>query len=92
MVVWYPRKTWQDALRLQREGIEPQAFRAVRAPAIMLHGDSDPHPGRATYEVLRRWMPRVDYVELPKCGHTPWLERAARAEFLHRLDAWLRSA
>jgi pimeloyl-ACP methyl ester carboxylesterase len=35
-------ETWNDALRLQREGIEPAAFRSVSARVLMIHGDVDP--------------------------------------------------
>jgi len=82
-------ETWQDCLRLQREGIEPAAFAAIHAPVIMLHGDDDPHPGPATHALLRRWMPQLEYVGFPRCGHEPWTERHARDTFLAALRAWL---
>lgn len=82
-------ETWQDCLRLQREGIEPAAFAAIHAPVIMLHGDDDPHPGPATHALLRRWMPQLEYVGFPRCGHEPWTERHAREAFLAALRTWL---
>lgn len=82
-------ETWADALRLQREGIEPAAFAAITCPVLMLHGDDDPHPGRATFEHLRRFMPRLQYRGFPRCGHRPWAERHARDPFLAALREWL---
>lgn len=82
-------QTWSDVLRLQREGAEPAAFTSIRAPALQLHGADDPHPGRATHALLRRFVPHLRYEELRRCGHEPWLERHAREPFLARLASWL---
>jgi pimeloyl-ACP methyl ester carboxylesterase len=76
-------------VRLQRDGIYPTAFAAIDAPVLMLHGDADPHPGRLTSEDLRTYIPHLEYRELPKCGHSPWLERQARHTFFETLKAWL---
>ena len=72
-------------------GCELARFAAIRAPVLMIHGAADPRPGRATFEVPRVPVPRMEYVELAKCGHTPWRERRARAEFFDVLTAWSRS-
>jgi pimeloyl-ACP methyl ester carboxylesterase len=82
-------ETWKDVLRLQAEGIEPKAFAVVTAPARMFHGADDPHPGPMIRDALARHVPHLDYVEFPRCGHSPWLERAAREPFLASLTAWL---
>jgi pimeloyl-ACP methyl ester carboxylesterase len=82
-------ETWSDALRLQADGVEPAAFSAIRAPAIMLHGEDDPHPGRATWELLRRWVPELEYEGFSRCGHEPWRERHAQEPFMVALRAWL---
>ena len=39
-------ETWNDVLRRQDDGIEPQAFAAITAPVLMLHGD----------DALRTWL------------------------------------
>lgn len=85
------RETWADVLRLQAEGVEPAAFAAVTCPVLMLHGDEDPHPGPATYELLRRFIPQLQYQGFPRCGHRPWAERHAREPFLAALGEWLES-
>jgi pimeloyl-ACP methyl ester carboxylesterase len=83
------RETWADVLRLQAEGVEPAAFTAVTCPALMLHGDDDPHPGPATFALLRRFVPQLQYRGFPRCGHRPWVERYARESFLAALREWL---
>ncbi len=83
-------ETWGDMLRLQREGVYPAAFAAVRAPVLMLHGEDDPHPGEMIRESLARAMPQLEYESFGRCGHYPWIERAARVAFLGRLREWLR--
>ena len=84
-------ETWADVLGLQRDGVEPAAFAAITAPVLMLHGDHDPHPGPATFELLRENIPQLEYVGFSRCGHTPWKERHARAEFFATLLAWLHT-
>jgi pimeloyl-ACP methyl ester carboxylesterase len=83
------RETWDDMMRLQCEGVYPAAFAAVRAPVLMVHGSVDPHPGRMIHESLERYIARIEYVELERCGHYPWLERSARDLFLSLLHEWL---
>ena len=55
----------------------------------MLHGADDPHPGPAIRDSLRPHLPQLEYREWDRCGHYPWLERAAREEFLVVLREWL---
>ena len=83
-------QTWRDVLRLQESGVHPKEFGKVRCPILMLHGRDDPHPGSLIVESLRETTPQVEYVELERCGHYPWLERAARTSFLTTLTTWLK--
>jgi pimeloyl-ACP methyl ester carboxylesterase len=82
-------ETWDDVLRLQRDGVEPAAFSRIRAPVLMLHGDYDPHPGTATRDFLRKYIPQLEYLEFPRCGHEPWRELYAREAFAAALCDWL---
>jgi pimeloyl-ACP methyl ester carboxylesterase len=82
-------QTWADMLRLQAFGEHPAAFRRIRAPVVMLHGEEDPHPGKLIRESLQAVLPGLEYIGLPKCGHYPWLERAARERFYTELRRWL---
>jgi len=83
-------ETWNDILRLQREGLEPQRFSRISCPVLMLHGDIDPHPGAATRDLLRQFIPHLQYAEFERCGHEPWKEQHARRPFLAALVKWLR--
>ena len=85
-------ETWKDVLRRQADGIEPQAFAAIRVPVLMLHGDDDPHPGVAICETLRPFLPQLEYVGIARCGHLPWLEQDGREPCLRALHTWLRAA
>ncbi len=83
-------QTWADMLRCQEDGTYPARLARVCEPVLMVHGDTDPHPGAMTRDTLRRYLPHLEYVGLDRCGHYPWLERHARAEFFETLRAWLR--
>jgi pimeloyl-ACP methyl ester carboxylesterase len=78
-------ETWQDMVRLQAEGVYPAAFSAIDAPVVMLHGAFDPHPGPLIRASLAPHVRRLEYREWERCGHTPWLERAVRDDFLATL-------
>jgi len=85
-------ETWADMIRLQEAGTYPQAFSDLRSPVLMLHGAGDPHPGAMIRDSLLPRVRRLEYVELDRCGHYPWLERHARRRFFETLEAWLRAA
>jgi pimeloyl-ACP methyl ester carboxylesterase len=82
-------ETWNDVIRLQDAGIEPQTFSQICAPVLMIHGDHDPHPGTATRDLLRRYIPHLEYLNLDRCGHEPWREQYARESFAATLCDWL---
>lgn len=84
-------ETWADMMRLQRDGTYPAAFAAIAVPVLMIHGEQDPHPGRSISRDLRTYIPRLEYQELPMCGHSPWLERQARRAFFEIVGAWLEA-
>jgi pimeloyl-ACP methyl ester carboxylesterase len=83
------RETWEDMIRLQADGTYPAAFAAVDVPVLMIHGDHDPHPGPMIRDSLLPHLPHLEYREIPRCGHYPWIEREAREGFLADLRAWL---
>jgi hypothetical protein len=37
-------------------------------------------------------MPQLEYREWARCGHYPWIERAARDDFFACLRSWLTAA
>ncbi|MCK9356484.1 MAG: alpha/beta hydrolase [Dehalococcoidia bacterium] len=81
--------SWRDMLRLQRAGVYPAEFSRITAPVLMVHGDCDPHPGGMIRDTLASVLPQLQYLELLRCGHYPWLERHARDEFFAALRDWL---
>ena len=83
------RETWSDAVSLQEQGIQPAEFAAVKAPVTMIHGDADPHPGRLIFESLEPIISNIQYRELSRCGHTPWIERHAKEAFYELLGECL---
>lgn len=82
-------ETWQDMLRLQAEGLYPAAFARIDAPAVMLHGAYDPHPGRMIHASLKPILPQLEYHEWERCGHSPWREKWVRDDFFAVLRRWL---
>ena len=82
-------ETWNDMIRLQKEGVYPAAFTAIKSPAIMLHGAYDPHPGRMIHASLTPYLPQLEYHQWDRCGHTPWLEKYARDDVFATLHTWL---
>ena len=83
------RETWEDMLRLQRDGVYPQAFSAINVPVLMLHGTYDPHPGRDIYNSLKPYLPQLEYMEFERCGHSPWREKTVSDEFFRVLQEWI---
>jgi pimeloyl-ACP methyl ester carboxylesterase len=49
---------------------------ALRAPALVIHGERDPLIARAQSEALAARLPQAELVELPTCGHLPQVECA----------------
>jgi pimeloyl-ACP methyl ester carboxylesterase len=82
-------ETWSDVIRLQDAGVEPAVFSTITCPVLMVHGDTDPHPGRSTYEILRQFVPQIEYREFDQCGHAPWRERWGREPFLGMIQDWV---
>jgi pimeloyl-ACP methyl ester carboxylesterase len=84
-------QTWADMVRLQKAGVYPAAFAAIRCPVLMLHGEDDPHPGTLIRDSLLPHLPQLQYVSWPHCGHYPWLEKAACGPFYTTLTDWLKA-
>lgn len=82
-------ETWDDMLRLQAENVYPQAFASIESPVLMVHGQYDPHPGEMIRDNLLNYIPHLEYRELERCGHYPWIEKAVRDEFFSTTCDWL---
>jgi pimeloyl-ACP methyl ester carboxylesterase len=90
---WDPQgrshQAWDDMVGLQDQGVYPAAFGSIKAPILMIHGAADPHPGPMIRDGLTAFIPQLEYRELQRCGHYPWNERFASAEFFSVLRGWL---
>jgi pimeloyl-ACP methyl ester carboxylesterase len=82
-------ETWADMVRLQQEGVHPAASSSFKGPVLMLHGAEDPHPGTLIRDSLLPYLPQLEYREFARCGHHPWMERHASAEFFDVMNTWL---
>lgn len=83
-------ESWSDMVRLQEAGVYPAAFTTITCPVLMLHGSYDPHPGGVIRDGLQKFIPHLEYTELDRCGHSPWIEEYARDPFLSILRSWLQ--
>lgn len=83
-------ETWTDVLRLQKDGVEPAIFSNIRKPVLMVHGDTDCHPGALTAQLLKQHIPQLEYIEIGRCGHEPWRERHGRGPFFDILSCWIK--
>ena len=64
--------------------VEMENFRIYgHAPysVVVVYGEYDSHPFEGVEEPLRRVAKNVKSILLPKCGHTPWIERFAKDDF-----------
>ena len=82
-------QTWHDMMGLMNNGTYPAAFQSITAPAMMLHGDHDPHPGPMIYDNLKVHIPHLNFHQWTQCGHYPWLEKHASKDFYTILNNWL---
>jgi pimeloyl-ACP methyl ester carboxylesterase len=53
----------------------------VLCPVVAIHGDHDPQPVMGVAQPLEMAIKDFHCVLLKHCGHTPWIERDAQAEF-----------
>ena len=82
-------ETWDDVISLQERGVQPAEFARIQAPVTMIHGDKDPHPGSLIYKSLATFINDIQYREVSRCGHIPWIEREAKDVFFKLLTECL---
>ncbi|MPM55661.1 hypothetical protein SDC9_102458 [bioreactor metagenome] len=76
---------WREAAGLRRSGALLEVFRRLAITPVFIHGDSDPHPPEGIRAVLEASGIAFGFHLLKRCGHEPWAERYARAEFARLL-------
>ena len=75
------RNVWEEASELRSSGRLLEMGRKIRCPVVAIHGDYDPHPYEGVKEPLARVLKDFSFILLERCGHRPWVERAARDRF-----------
>jgi pimeloyl-ACP methyl ester carboxylesterase len=74
-------RVWAEAAVLRTSGELLRQAALVKCPVLAIHGDYDPSPADGVREPLARVLTGpFEFILLNDCGHTPWLERDARAE------------
>lgn len=84
------RSVWSEAQEVRSSGRLTELARNIECPVVAIHGDFDPHPAAGVEAPLSRWLRDFRLVLLRRCGHSPWLERAARKEFYAVLEEELK--
>jgi pimeloyl-ACP methyl ester carboxylesterase len=74
-------RVWKEAVNLRRSGGLLELGRQIECPVLAIHGDYDPHPPEGVRDPLSRVLKTFHFILLERCGHLPWIERAARARF-----------
>lgn len=83
---------WSGAKALRQSGELLEMGRAIACPVLAIHGDYDPHPPEGIREPLERVIRDFRFVMLERCGHFPWIERAAAGEFFALLEREIEAA
>jgi len=81
---------WKDAQEMRTSGRLIALGRQIRCPVVAIHGDYDPHPAAGVRVPLSSVLKDFRFILLEKCGHYPWLERAAIERFYGILEEELR--
>jgi pimeloyl-ACP methyl ester carboxylesterase len=79
------RAVWNEAASMRRSGEFLRQMRMVRCRVVAIHGDADSTPAEAVAEPLSAVLAGFRMILLPRCGHTPWLERYAQERFYRTL-------
>jgi pimeloyl-ACP methyl ester carboxylesterase len=80
------RSVWRDAQELRSSGGILALGSDIRCPVLAIHGDYDPHPAAGVRTPLSGALKDFRFILLEKCGHRPWIERAATDRFYDILE------
>lgn len=80
------RGVWPEAAAMRRSGALLALGRGIACPVVAIHGDYDPHPAAGVEGPLAGIVRDFRFILLEKCGHKPWIERHAKAEFYRVLE------
>jgi len=83
-------RVWPEAAELRRSGKLLELGKQIKCPVVAIHGDYDPHPAKGVQKPLSAILKTFSFILLANCGHKPWIERQAKAEFCGILKEQLR--
>lgn len=72
---------WKEAAELRRSGKLLEFVNDIKCPVVAIHGDYDPHPAEGVQKPLSAILKNFRFILLDRCGHKPWIEKAAREKF-----------
>jgi len=75
------KNVWEEARELRKTGKLLELGKKIQCPVVAIHGNYDPHPYAGVKEPLSQVLRDFRFILLQKCGHKPWVEKAAKEEF-----------
>ncbi|MFO8020230.1 MAG: alpha/beta hydrolase [Promethearchaeia archaeon] len=80
------QEVWREADILRKSGKLLDRIKEVKCPVTAIHGEYDPHPAEGVKKPLSRVIEDFQFIPLEKCGHKPWIEKKAKANFFNILE------
>lgn len=77
---------WPEGEALRKSGKLLEYAAMITCPVVAIHGDHDPHLAADVLEPLSAQLKDFHFILLKKCGHRPWQEKHAQADFFRVLD------
>ena len=81
---------WEQAADWRTRGLLVGKLEEIVCPVYVIHGQDDPHPLEGVVEPLSRRGVRYQVQLLKNCGHSPFREKDAHADFFLHLASILR--
>ncbi len=78
-------EVWPEAALLRSSGKILETFRSLACPITAIHGSYDPHPAGGVRIPLSGAIKDFEFITIERCGHKPWLDKQAKAEFYELL-------
>ena len=72
---------WPRASAMRESGELLKLAASIVCPVVAIHGDYDLHPAAGVREPLSKTVRQYEFILLKHCGHKPWIERRAQAQF-----------
>lgn len=83
------RRIWSEAVEVRRSSELVELGEYIESPVVAIHGNYDPHPAEGVKGPLSGVLKDFKFILLEECGHSPWIERKAKAKFYAILEGIL---